>query len=854
MNIPNGTRGLFSCSSRRLFASGVVVFALFLVGCDGHSSSGADNQDLPNTNELVAIVNYTGPVGSTTDVQNFKLNVWDNLVTDDRCGRCHGASGQSPQFVNQDDINLAYAAANTVVDLSNPGESRMVSKVAGGHNCWEASDTFCADVIQGYISNWAFGSSEVISTEVQLTAPIDKQVSSSKNFPDDATSFGSTIYPLLTEYCAGCHSDSASVPQAPYFASSDLDIAYEAVQSKLDLETPSNSRLVVRLRDEFHNCWSDCGANSAELEAAITLFSNGVETTEVDSNLVLSRALNLLDGIAAKKGVRYKANAIAVYEFKTGEGELAYDTSGIDPAMHLTLSGDVDWLGSWGLRVNDGKAQATTAASKKLNDLILATGEYSLEAWVAPANVVQEDSRILSYSGGTTARNFTVGQTLYNYDFFNRSSTTDGNGNPALSTDDDAEVLQATLQHVVVTYDPANGRKIYVNAELMDAVDSFAGGNLTEWDDTFAFVLGNEVSSDRLWQGSIRYVAVHNRVLTDDQIEQNFQAGVGEIFYMLFNVSEYVDVPDAYVVFIVSQFDGGSYLFANPFFISLDSAQEPDGVAIKGMRIGINGREALVGQTFTNLDFVVQEANYSSESGASMITQYVPESSDDEDDEEFGAIIALEKGPDSDEFFLSFEQLGDSTNVFVEASPIAADLSFLENTQPHIGVRTFEEISHTMSAMTGIAVTHPDVVETFLKVKQQLPTGADVEGFLASHQMAVTQMSIEYCNALVEDGGLRSSYFPLFNFTADPDVAFGGGGTAIVVDALITNMMGVGLNVQPDGSDIYDVLVNGDVGAGYDGLISTLNVCPSDCNAARTEIIVKASCAAVLGSAVMLIQ
>ncbi|MBV1885155.1 MAG: LamG domain-containing protein, partial [Gammaproteobacteria bacterium] len=514
MNISNGTRGLFSCSSRRLFASGVVVFALFLVGCDGHSSSGADNQDLPNTNELVAIVNYTGPVGSTTDVQNFKLNVWDNLVADDRCGRCHGASGQSPQFVNQDDINLAYAAANTVVDLSSPGESRMVSKVAGGHNCWEASDTFCADVIQGYISNWAFGSSEVISTEVQLTAPIDKQVSSSKNFPDDATSFGSTIYPLLTEYCAGCHSDSASVPQAPYFASSDLDIAYEAVQSKLDLETPSNSRLVVRLRDEFHNCWSDCGANSAELEAAITLFSNGVETTEVDSNLVLSRALNLLDGIAAKKGVRYKANAIAVYEFKTGEGELAYDTSGIDPAMHLTLSGDVDWLGSWGLRVNDGKAQATTAASKKLNDLILATGEYSLEAWVAPANVVQEDSRILSYSGGTTARNFTVGQTLYNYDFFNRSSTTDGNGNPALSTDDDAEVLQATLQHVVVTYDPANGRKIYVNAELMDAVDSFAGGNLTEWDDTFAFVLGNEVSSDRLWQGSIRYVAVHNRVLT----------------------------------------------------------------------------------------------------------------------------------------------------------------------------------------------------------------------------------------------------------------------------------------------------------------------------------------------------
>ena len=38
---------------------------------------------------------------------------------------------------------------------------------------------------------------------------------------------------------------------------------------------------------------------------------------------------------------------------------------------------------------SSGKAQATTTASRKLYDLVKATGEYSIEAWVAPANVAQ---------------------------------------------------------------------------------------------------------------------------------------------------------------------------------------------------------------------------------------------------------------------------------------------------------------------------------------------------------------------------------------------------------------------------------------------------------------------------------
>ncbi len=139
-------------------------------------------------------------------------------------------------------------------------------------------------------------------------------------------------------------------------------------------------------------------------------------------------------------------------------------------------------------------------------------------------------------------------------------------------TDDD-ERLQASLQHVVMTFDPVNGRRIYVNGEFTGDVDGAGGGTLGDWDNSFAFVLGNEVSNNRQWQGVVRLVAIHNRALNLEQIQQNFEAGVGEKFFMLFGISHLVDVPKAYVMFEAQQYDSSGYLFNNPKFISLDAAR-----------------------------------------------------------------------------------------------------------------------------------------------------------------------------------------------------------------------------------------------------------------------------------------
>src|SRR5690606_35858654 len=123
------------------------------------------------------------------------------------------------------------------------------------------------------------------------------------------------------------------------------------------------------------------------------------------------------------------------------------------------------------------------------------------------------------------------------------------------------------LQHVVATFDPIAGRAIYVNGELV-AQSTEPGGDLNEWNDTFALALGAEVGVMEQWLGTVRLLAIHNRVLEAEQITANFEAGVGQKFFLLFGVSHLVDMPEAYVVMGVEQYDNYSYLFNSPFFIS----------------------------------------------------------------------------------------------------------------------------------------------------------------------------------------------------------------------------------------------------------------------------------------------
>ncbi len=832
---------------RLLFSCLAAVLAITLAGCG--VDSGADSQSNPDTRRLnTPSTTYSGPAPSTQDAQNFKLSLWDNIVIPGRCVDCHNSetNNQSPLFADFANVNTAYAAANTIVNLEDPATSRLVTKVGEGHNCWLTSDSACVDIMTRYIQNWS-GNSGGSAKEIVLRAPTDiKDPGATKSFPADTADFSSTVYPLLTQYCQNCHVEGI---QTPFLASASIDTAYAAAKSRIDLNVPAGSRLVIRLRNDFHNCWDgNCVTSSQEMEDAINAFISGINTEEVETEHN-SKALTLIgDGLVANSGGRFEDNIIALYEFKEGTGVIANDTSAVEPALNLSLSGNVSWVGGWGIKVGpaytdtdtnisyrNGKAQGSTTNSKKLHDMIRATGEYSLEAWVVPANVSQEDARIISYSGSSTSRNFTLGQSLYNYEVLHRSSTTDQNA--VFATADADQRLQASLQHVVVTFAPGQGRKIYVNGQATGDIDPQEAGNLSEWDDSFAFVLGNETDSSSLWQGTLRMVAIHNRALSETQILQNFEVGVGEKFYLLFSISHLIDaaepnVADDFIVFQASQLDSYSYLFTEPYFISLNEAPVLNNIVLKGLRLGINGKLSTVAQSFQTIDMVLDNSLYDSTTGQSI--------------SRLGTLVAIQKNASEDEFFLSFDQIADKTNVIVTAQPSpTAPVDLPEAAD--IGLKTFDEVNMSMSVMTGIPTTDSKVQATFEKVKQQLPSIENIDGFLSAHQMAMTQLAIQYCDALVENTSLRAEFFPGFNFATNANTAFDSAGRNLIINPLVANFVGTNLGSQPATLDIQTEL---------NSLIDTLNSCATtaSCDAQRTPTIVKASCAAVLGSATTLVQ
>lgn len=855
-----------------------IFSAIVLTACGGGAQT-TDNPPPPtsgNNNDVA----YTGPAAETPEILKFQQEFWSNAKSTNRCGNCHNETvGQLPMFVRNDNINDAYDAAVTVVDTGNPSLSEIVSKVSAppiGHNCWVDDPGVCGTILTTWIENWV-GEAVDGGREIVLVPPVSEDPADSRNFPATSAEFDQFIYtPILEQYCQDCHSSESATAQQPYFADVDVDVAYEAAKAKINLDTPGDSRFVIKVSPdilvggESHNCWdNDCPTAETEMLAAVTAFAGGILPTVVNPDLLTSRAIRLVNGTLASGGNRFEDAQIALWEFQTGNGLVAYDSSAVDPAIDLNFSGDVTWFGGWGITIGadmaqgPGKAQASTTASKKLHDILKESGEFSIEAWVIPTNVTQEMAQIVSYSAGPGTRNVALQQTLYDYDFLLRHNAVDANGDPLMglngqpmhSTPAANEVLQATLQHVVATYDPINGRRIYVNGILETGVDPIPGGTLVDWQDNFAVILGNEASSDGLWEGTFRLAAVHRRALTEEQITQNYDAGVGERFYMLFDVSARIGAPvdTSFVLFEAQQYDSYAYLFDKPHFITLDGIAR-DNIALEGMHLAMNGQEITVGQSYSNM-VQTTDSSQNVELGQPLSV--------------LGAVVPLEKGPGDDQFFLTFDNINGVLYDRPEDPMLVITPTDLTPASK-IGIRTFDEIAATYGAIleidrlmvyTANGDTAAHVDETYQELRQSLPAVEDVNTFLSSHQVAIAQLAIQYCDAAIGSNAnpnpdAENVVWTSFDFDLGADTAFSLANRNDFIDPLIERAVGqtsggTQLITQPTYLAVYDEVgaFQNAGGARPDNLIDRLLAGPSD-----TRAIAKGVCASVLGSAATLVQ
>jgi hypothetical protein len=166
--------------------------------------------------------------------------------------------------------------------------------------------------------------------------------------------------------------------------------------------------------------------------------------------------------------------------------------------------------------------------------------------------------------------------------------------------------------------------------------------------------------------------------------------------------------------------------------------------------------------------------------------------------------------------------------------------------RPGVGLRDFAQVNDTMSSVTSVSALATQA--TFDELTQQLPSSSDARSFVSSHQVAISKLALEYCDALVENPAQRAAVFGSFPFGMPPETVFASQGNRdALTNALVSRMVGVALTSQPSAAEVGPVL-----GTLVDALVAPCATTP--CGADRTATIVKAACAAVLSSGAVQLQ
>ncbi|HEY6556072.1 MAG TPA: hypothetical protein VI072_02325 [Polyangiaceae bacterium] len=120
------------------------------------------------------------------------------------------------------------------------------------------------------------------------------------------TAFKTTLYPLLRQNCAGCHS-TESRAQAPIHSDVDPTLAHEYALTRVNFRKPADSKFVVRMGIDRHNCFgASCREASATMQAAVEAWAAQIRDMLpatprlVDQGVALNEA-DILQWIAAHK-------------------------------------------------------------------------------------------------------------------------------------------------------------------------------------------------------------------------------------------------------------------------------------------------------------------------------------------------------------------------------------------------------------------------------------------------------------------------------------------------------------------------------------------------------------------------
>lgn len=222
---------------------------------------------------------------------------------------------------------------------------------------------------------------------------------------------------------------------------------------------------------------------------------------------------------------RQTTGLIAYYDFSEGEGQIAHDTSGVEPALDLRIldTSSIGWLsGSNGILISSAdSAVKSDGPASKIYGALKATGQFTIEVWAAPSSLdTAGPARIVSLSDGKTDFD-------YNYQLGQSETTVRERLRTLCSIFNQGAVRNAypaagATYQVTATYDGLTLRD-YIDGAL--ARQRAIGGDLSNWDEGYPLLIGNETSLDRGFVGRVYLLAIYDRALSDDEIARNFQVG-----------------------------------------------------------------------------------------------------------------------------------------------------------------------------------------------------------------------------------------------------------------------------------------------------------------------------------------
>ena len=238
-------------------------------------------------------------------------------------------------------------------------------------------------------------------------------------------------------------------------------------------------------------------------------------------SLFLAGLARPLDAWSAERSAE---GLVVLYDFRLAKGSIVRDRSGAGQPLDLKIENPKNVRRSEGALEVRGKTLIhSEKPATKIFNAVRRSGEITIEVWVRPANPKQDGpARMVTLSGGSSQRNFTLGQEGDKVDVRMRTTQTSGNGIPSLKSP--SRSLASRLTHIVYTRNRGGLARLFLNGKQQ--AEKRVPGAMANWNGRYRLALANELSSQRPWLGTFHLVAIYSRDLSVGEVTQHFKAGV----------------------------------------------------------------------------------------------------------------------------------------------------------------------------------------------------------------------------------------------------------------------------------------------------------------------------------------